>query len=114
MRGVQKNQKDVTVIQNICSKSEFWDGMYHKKPKGGDMRKDGREKYHNPVIRSKTIEIRSYGQYEPMPVSGAGAICWSIATHENRQPCMHRQLERNMPNTTARWHVILKTIQEVI
>ena len=37
----QKNQKDITVIQNIGSKSEFWDGMYHKKTKGGDMIKDG-------------------------------------------------------------------------
>lgn len=39
--GTQKNQKDITVIQNIGSKSEFWDGIYHKKTKGGDMIKDG-------------------------------------------------------------------------
>lgn len=38
MRGLKKNQKDITVIQNIGSKFMFRDGLYHKKTKGGDIR----------------------------------------------------------------------------
>ena len=82
MREVQKNQKDVTVIRNIGSKSAFWAGLYRKKTKGGDMKRMEREEYPKP-------EIGAHDQNRCL------FVC--AVSHENRQPCMQRQIEHKRP-----------------